>query len=170
MPGPVTARLPPLPGPGRAWAREGGRGPGRAPGARRGGGGAPSLSRRPRRISPCAGSGALPFGAGGASAREGEMGGRQGGLRLRAAWRPPSTQTRTWPGRSAPWARSAEAKGIGSKAPCPLEWDIPWASFPPGRSRWRGTAERRMGAEPLGILVFVRWESWPGTHTHTSAF
>lgn len=105
MPRPAPGRLPPLSRP-PAGEGEGGRlRAGTCP-RRSGavGGPPPSPSRRPRRISPCAGRGALPFGAGGASAREGEMGGRQGGLRLRAAGRPPSARTRTRPARSTAWA------------------------------------------------------------------
>lgn len=64
----------PAAAPGRAGEGRGGRrGPGRAPGARRGWGGAEPVPPAAAHRS-CAGSGALPFGAGGASAREGEMG------------------------------------------------------------------------------------------------
>lgn len=159
MPGPGSRRCPVT---GRVRAREGGRGPGRVPqplAAARSGvvGGPPSPSRRPRRISPCAGSGALPFGAGGASAREGEMGGRQGGLRLRAAALCPDTRT-ACPERGL--GRSAEPKGRvepGGRAPARWNRGLPRASFPPGR-----TQEPAGGVALLSALLGQsRWGAWP---------
>lgn len=83
-------------------------------------------SRRPRRSAPCAGSGALPFGAGRASAREGEMGGRQGGLQLRDAARPPSPlpQTRSrpagvWPAPCRLGRSTGSSRALWATCYCP---------------------------------------------------
>lgn len=106
----------------------------------------------------------MPFGAGGASAREGEMGGRQGGLRLRAAGLPgcraaalrPDTRT-ACPERGL--GRSAGAEGAGREAPCPLRSGLSLGLLPTWQEPAAGTAERPFGAEPLAIPAFVRWMS-----------
>lgn len=104
------------------------------------GGEAASPSRRPRRSAPCAGSGALPFGAGRASAREGEMGGRQGGLQLRDSVRPPSPCPR----------HSLGLPGCGLR-PVGLE-EVRALRGHCGRR----VAQRLGGTEVVGILFFVR--------------
>lgn len=116
-PAPAAARFP-----GRARAREGGRGPGRAhphpppaPAAPRSGAVERGEAAEPvpavaAHLSARAGRGALPFGAGGASAREGEMGGRQGGLRLRADTRAACLERGLGPSAALSWEEGHPAR------------------------------------------------------------
>lgn len=150
----------------------GGRQPGRAaaagPGPRAGRG-------RGRRARPAAaahlraGSGALPFGAGGASRRGKERWGDGRGDCGSGRRRPPSAgHAPAWPEREL--GRPARAAGARRKAPCPRGSGLSRASLPPGWGWRRGAADCSLGAERLGILALVTWKCWPGTRTGTSAF
>lgn len=164
MPGPAPVRLPPLPGPG-AGEGEGGRPragtcPPR-PAALRSG-----AVEGGRRARPAGRGASLPE-RGEALChlvlvvlrREGEMGGRQGGLRLRAAGRPPSARTRARSARSTAWAGRAGARGpagLGGRPPASWNRGSPGASTSPGPE-----AVTVAVALLSALLGLSSWGSWP---------